>query len=75
MELKADWSKGYSRLGAAYHGLNQYEEAIQAYKKGLELDPQNASLKKGLEEAEAEQAASGNPFGKEEIFNHFFLFY
>jgi hypothetical protein len=34
VELKPDWSKGYSRLGAAYHGLQDWEEAIRAYEDG-----------------------------------------
>ena len=34
MELKRDWAKGYSRLGAAYYGLEQWEEAIKAYEDG-----------------------------------------
>lgn len=34
VELKPDWPKGYSRLGAAHYGLHQHEEAIEAYKKG-----------------------------------------
>jgi stress-induced-phosphoprotein 1 len=27
VELKPDWAKGYSRLGAALHGLRSYDEA------------------------------------------------
>jgi hypothetical protein len=26
VELKPDWAKGYSRLGAAHHGLREYEQ-------------------------------------------------
>ena len=33
-ELKPDWAKGYSRLGAAHFGLRQWEEACAAYTKG-----------------------------------------
>ncbi len=29
VELKPDWAKGYSRLGAAFHGLRDYEQ-VQA---------------------------------------------
>ena len=32
--LKPDWGKGYSRLGAAYYGLEDWEEASQAYETG-----------------------------------------
>jgi len=44
--------QGYSRLGAALHGLGSYDEAIEAYEKGLKIEPENASLKKGLQEVE-----------------------
>ena len=32
--LKPDWGKGYSRLGAAHHGLQNLKEAVGAYEKG-----------------------------------------
>ena len=34
VDLKADWPKGYSRLGAAHFGLHQWDAAIEAYQKG-----------------------------------------
>ena len=34
VELKPDWPKGYSRLGAAQFGLRQWDEAVEAYTKG-----------------------------------------
>lgn len=34
VELKADWAKGFSRLGAAHYGLQQWDEAVEAYTKG-----------------------------------------
>lgn len=34
VELKPDWAKGYSRLGAAYYGLQQWDDAVEAYTKG-----------------------------------------
>ncbi len=34
VELKPDWGKGYSRLGAAHHGLQHLDEAVNAYQKG-----------------------------------------
>ena len=30
-------AQGYSRLGAAYHGLRQWGDAVQAYTKGAQL--------------------------------------
>ncbi|CAD5312503.1 Hsp70-Hsp90 organizing protein 1 [Arabidopsis thaliana] len=53
IKLKPYWTKGYSLLGAAYIGLNQFELAVTAYKKGLDIDPTDEALKSGLVEAEA----------------------
>lgn len=53
IKIKPDWAKGYSRKGAALYGLNNLDEASEAYKTGLKYDPQNALLKKGLEDVEA----------------------
>eukprot|EP00048_Salpingoeca_helianthica_P022418 m.18097 g.18097 ORF g.18097 m.18097 type:complete len:585 (-) comp7293_c0_seq1:25-1779(-) len=50
VSLKPDWSKGYSRLGAALHGLRRYQEAAEAYEKGLKIEPDNKALKDGLEQ-------------------------
>ncbi|GAA0157068.1 hypothetical protein LIER_14412 [Lithospermum erythrorhizon] len=66
VDLKPDWAKGYSRLGSAFFGLNRINDAVQAYKKGLEIDPNNEALKSGLKDAEAAQARPGkgqSPFG------------
>ncbi|CAA0820581.1 Hsp70-Hsp90 organizing protein 3 [Striga hermonthica] len=78
VELKPDWGKGFSRLGAAHMGLLNYGEAVSAYRKGLEIDPNNEALKSGLADAEAASARSsrqprrgpgaspfGNAFGPE----------
>ena len=45
VELKWDWSKGYSRLDAAHLNLNHCKDVISAYKKGHEYDPNNKALK------------------------------
>ncbi|KAJ1379629.1 Tetratricopeptide-like helical domain superfamily, partial [Sesbania bispinosa] len=65
IELKPDWSKGYSRLGAAHLGLGHAHDAVSAYRKGLEIDPNNEALKSGLADAQAaaSRSASNSPFG------------
>ncbi|KAK3158587.1 hypothetical protein QOZ80_2AG0139090 [Eleusine coracana subsp. coracana] len=57
VELKPDWAKGYSRLGAANLGLGDAASAVAAYEKGLALDPSNEGLKAGLEDAKKAAAA------------------
>jgi tetratricopeptide (TPR) repeat protein len=59
IELKPDFSKGYSRKGSALHGKRDYEESVEAYRKGLEIDPSSALLKKGLDEVEKAMERDG----------------
>lgn len=60
-EIKPDWPKGWSRKGAAAHGLGDLLKANDAYEEGLKLAPEDAGLKSGLAsvkkaiEAEANQ--------------------
>eukprot|EP00760_Papus_ankaliazontas_P023266 PhM_4_TR2009/c1_g2_i1/m.3003/K09553/STIP1; stress-induced-phosphoprotein 1 len=64
VELNPTWSKGYTRLGAAFHGMGKLDEAHDAYKKLDELDPSDAN-KERLQEVEAAMRARvSNPFGK-----------
>lgn len=42
------FSKAYSRLGHALFSSGSYGEAVEAYEKGLELDPSNATMKSSL---------------------------
>eukprot|EP00598_Pedospumella_elongata_P007745 CAMPEP_0184985698 /NCGR_PEP_ID=MMETSP1098-20130426/14250_1 /TAXON_ID=89044 /ORGANISM="Spumella elongata, Strain CCAP 955/1" /LENGTH=481 /DNA_ID=CAMNT_0027509795 /DNA_START=37 /DNA_END=1479 /DNA_ORIENTATION=+ len=44
VELAPTWSKGYSRLGAAQQCLKRFDAAIDNFKKGIELEPNNKSL-------------------------------
>jgi len=53
IELKPDWPRGYSRRATALHFLGRLEEAREGYKKALEMDPGNATLKDSLAQVEA----------------------
>ena len=60
--LNPNFAKGYSRKGAALHALKRYNDAIAAYKEGLEKFPEDSGLKHGLEAVIREQKrpAGGN---------------
>jgi len=53
IELDATYSKAYSRMGHAHFSLGKYQDAINAYEKGLELDPSNATLSSSIDAARA----------------------
>jgi stress-induced-phosphoprotein 1 len=65
--ISPNWAKGYSRKGAALHALKRYDEAIDTYKAGLTIAPQDDGLKSGLSEVtkakDANASPSGNPMG------------
>lgn len=46
--LKKEWWKGFARKGAAYVGLQFWDEAIDAYKQALALSPDNENTIKAL---------------------------
>jgi len=53
--INPDFSKGYSRKGAALHTLKRYNDAIAAYEEGLTTFPDDAALKTGLAEAKRDK--------------------
>jgi len=61
-EVKPDWGKGYSRLGAALSYLNRDTEAYEAYQEGLKHDPNNQQLKTALNDLDAKLSRLNNPF-------------
>ncbi|MCQ2820821.1 MAG: tetratricopeptide repeat protein [archaeon] len=61
ISLKADYSKAYLRKGTALKGMADIEGALNAFKEGLKIDPNNAQLKEAAQEMEM---AAKNPFLK-----------
>lgn len=71
-ELRPEWGKGWSRLGAALQGQGNFKDAQDAFVQGLEIDPSNAQLQKGLESCKAAMNAPPprefpNPFGGADV--------
>lgn len=52
VRLNPDWARGHSRLGTALHGLKDYQAAADAYRRSLELDPNNNEIREQLEKCE-----------------------
>jgi len=55
--LNPGFSKGYSRKGAALHGLKRYNDSVAAYEEGLAKFPNDKGLTTGLEEVKKERDA------------------
>jgi stress-induced-phosphoprotein 1 len=56
--LNPNWGKGYARKGAALHGAQKWQEAIDAYEAGLKVEDSPA-LKKGLQDVKDAKAQAG----------------
>lgn len=60
-------STAYGRLGLAYSKMNRHEEAINAYKRALEIEPDNQDYKNNLEvtsqRLEERGQGAANPLG------------
>lgn len=71
--VNPEFAKGYSRKGAALHGLGRLNDSIKAYEEGLAKFPNDAGLKSGLESAKAAKAppppaGGGMPSGMGNMF-------
>ncbi|GMT13865.1 hypothetical protein PFISCL1PPCAC_5162, partial [Pristionchus fissidentatus] len=52
LALDPNYSKAYGRMGLALSCQNRYDQAVEAYKKAIELDPSQESYKNNLKIAE-----------------------
>ena len=55
ISINPEFSKGYSRKGAALHHLKRYNDAIAAYEEGQLKFPNDASFKKGIDEVKRDK--------------------
>lgn len=63
IEINPKWAKGYQRKGLAEYYLDKLPEAIDTYKKGLEIEPGNAQLKESLANAENQLKGGDDDMG------------
>ncbi|EGT52657.1 CBN-SGT-1 protein [Caenorhabditis brenneri] len=70
LALDSSYSKAWGRMGLAFSCQNRYQQAAEAYKKALEIEPNQESYKNNLKIAEdkikelesARPAQQANPF-------------
>merc|ERR1711952_622688 len=55
------YSKAYGRMGLAHSSLNKHKEAVDNFKKALELEPDNESYKSNLQIAEDKVSSGVSP--------------
>lgn len=60
--IDPNYSKAYGRKGLALSGLGMHAEAIESYRKAIELDPTNQNFRVNLEIAEEKaRESAANP--------------
>jgi stress-induced-phosphoprotein 1 len=59
--MNPTWPRGYQRKGSALFYMDRIDDAINTYKEGLKVDPNNADLQKDLKAAEGKKNEGGSP--------------
>lgn len=65
-ELNHSYSKAYNRLGKAHLALGEPEEALAAFERAHELEPNDVNIKNSLEQAR--RAVAGNENDENDSF-------
>lgn len=63
IEIKPDWPRGHTRLGAALEGERDFQGAINAYQEALRLEPGNDAALQGIERCKNGMNSSGPNMG------------
>ena len=45
LELDPNFAKAYLRKGTCHHFMKEYHKALEAFDRGLKLEPENKDLK------------------------------
>lgn len=59
LDMDPAYGKAYGRMGLAYSCVDKHKEAIECFKKAIELEPDNESYKSNLKLAQDKLNASG----------------
>eukprot|EP00118_Oscarella_pearsei_P025263 m.307856 g.307856 ORF g.307856 m.307856 type:complete len:553 (+) comp42942_c0_seq1:67-1725(+) len=71
IDIRPEWSRGYSRKGYSLFQQGKYDEAKEIYEKGLKFEPESKQLKDALAEVKAKIEPAHdpqNPFSDPQIF-------
>merc|ERR1719430_1797381 len=66
--MDPSYSKAYGRMGLAHSSLEKHREAVENFKKALELEPDNESYKSNLQIAEDKVKSGVAPAGGMPMF-------
>merc|ERR1712183_803746 len=67
IKLDPKFVKGYVRKGGCLEGMKKYTEAVDVYKKALEIDPLNNEAKQGYSRCMNQKHKNMNGAGEKEI--------
>ncbi len=55
------YGKAYGRMGLAYSSVEKHKEAVDCFKKAIEIEPENESYRSNLKLAEDRLQSIGSP--------------
>ena len=59
IDMDPNYGKAYGRMGLAYACVDKHKEAIECFKKAIDLEPENESYRSNLKLAEDKLSAAG----------------
>ena len=59
IDMDPAYGKAYGRMGLAYACVDKHKEAIECFKKAIELEPENESYKSNMKLAQDKLSAAG----------------
>ena len=61
IDMDPKYGKAYGRMGLAYSSIEKHKEAIECFKKAIEIEPENESYQSNLKLAEEKSSTAGSP--------------
>ena len=61
IDMDPKYGKAYGRMGLAYSSIDKHKEALECFKKAIEIEPDNESYQGNLKLAEEKLSTAGSP--------------